>query len=178
MKNQTMLMGNQTMHTENGTTLVTIFNTIHQSRYRVDLPVYGANKTFCNVSSPWIPRVSEIGAIIAFVIPTLFATIVTLHMIFKNKDFRYSTKITKRLKEEEGLSLPSCCVSCIEKKDAEENKGINEVELSAGEDAELKEAPEQINGIKATEKSLLVKIAGWKFLCSLYGKSGTFSMLA
>ena len=73
-----------------------------QPRYCVDLRIYGANKTFCDVSSPWIPRVSKMGGIFTFVLPTLFATVVTMFLIRREQTKRY-VKENKEIKQQEGF---------------------------------------------------------------------------
>ena len=50
--------------------------------YCVDLPIYNNNKTFCGITEEWKARITSKTALAAFVIPTIFAWLITLFIMF------------------------------------------------------------------------------------------------
>ena len=51
----------------------------------LEMPVYDENKTFCGVDTTWTPRISQSSAITACVVPSVFAWLFTLPVIYHVK---------------------------------------------------------------------------------------------
>ena len=50
--------------------------------YCVDLPIYNNNKAFCGITEEWKARITSKTALAACVIPTIFAWLITLFIMF------------------------------------------------------------------------------------------------
>ena len=48
----------------------------------VDLPIFNDDKTFCNIKKLWQPRISENAAFAACVVPSVFAWLIILFVIY------------------------------------------------------------------------------------------------